>query len=656
MIRFLQQSNNRLVKALFVVIVGAAAVSMCVYLIPGLGSAGVASADTYAEIFPHWYSKLFRSGDSISVQRVRQVAAQQLAQRYPQYADNPMMLNFMTQQVGQGLIQQQMLLAQAASLGITATDADVAHMLQTGPNAQVLFPGGKFIGQQAYENLVAQNRHQTIADFEADIKRGIVMQRLQSYVTAGVTVSDQEVRDAYRKANIKIKFDYAVISGEDLRKTINPSDADLQAFFTKNAARYANAVPEQRAITYFAFTPQQLPGGMPLPSQQEIQAYYNQHQQEYSVPEQARSRHILIQVAAGADAKTDAAAKAKADDVLKQLKAGGKWDDLAKKYSDDPGSKDSGGELGFAQRGRMVPEFDKAIFSQPINEIDIVKSQFGYHVVQVEERTTAHTQQLNEVLPTIQATLNREKIAQSEDSYAKSLAAEAGKNGLAATAKAHGLELVTTPPTAQQGTIAALPDGTQLLTKAFAAKQGGAPDYAPTGEGYAIFQVTGVQAAHAPAFADWKSHVLDDYRNDNLPGLLAQKVNDLSVKAKSGDFAAAAKAAGATVKTSDLVGANGQVPDLGSVGQVAPQLFDLAQGAVSGPINAGRTAVVAKILEKQEPSADEIQKNFDQTKDQMLSEKRDEAFQLFAANIAADYKKHNRIRMNPKAVAPEPGA
>jgi peptidyl-prolyl cis-trans isomerase D len=655
MIRFLQQSDSRLIKAIFIVIIGVLAVAMCVYLIPGLGSTGVTAADTYAEIYPHWYNKLLRSGETISLQRVRQVASQQLAQRYPQYADNPMMLNYMTQQVGQGLVQQQMLLAEADRLGITATDADVKHTLQTGPNAEVLFPGGKFIGTDAYTNLVAQNRHQSIADFEADIKRGIIMQRLQAYVTAGATVSDKEVRDAYRKSNIKIKFDYAVISAEDLRKTINPSDADLEAFFTKNTARYAKGVPEERAITYFAFTPQQLPGGMPQPSPQEVQAYYNQHQQEYAVPEQARARHILIQVASGADAKTDAAAKAKADDVLKQLKAGGKWDEIAKKYSDDPGSKDSGGELGFAQRGRMVPEFDKAIFSQPINDIEIVKSQFGYHIVQVEERTTAHTQQLNEVLPTIQATLGRQMIAQAEDSYAKSLATEAGKNGLAATAKAHGLELVTTPPTAQQGTISALPDGSQLLAKAFQAKQNATPDYAPTGEGYAIFQVSGIQAAHAPTFADWKSHILEDYRSDNLNGLLAQKVNDLATKAKSGDFAAAAKAVGATVKTSDLVGTSGQVPDLGSVGQVAPQLFDLAQGAVSGPINAGRTAVVAKILEKQEPTADEIQKNFDQSKDEMLSEKRNEAFQLFASNIAAEYKKHNRIRVNPKAVTPEAG-
>ena len=150
--------------------------------------------------------------------------------------------------------------------------------------------------------------------------------------------------------------------------------------------------PKQRTISYFAFTANDVPGGVQQPTQQEIQAYYNAHQSEYSVPEQARSRHILIKVPRGADAKTDAAAKAKAEALLKQIQGGANFADLAKKNSDDPGSKDAGGELGFAQRGKMVPEFDKAIFTQKIGDTQIVKSQFGYHIVQVEERQAAHTQ------------------------------------------------------------------------------------------------------------------------------------------------------------------------------------------------------------------------------------------------------------------------
>ncbi len=166
--------------------------------------------------------------------------------------------------------------------------------------------------------------------------------------------------------------------------------------------------------------------------------------------------------------------------------------------------------------------------------------------------------------------------------------------------------------------------------------------------------MTGIDPAHAPSFADWKTHVEDDYRDEKLPALLTEKTKELDDKAKAGnDLAKAAKEMGATVKTSDLVGQSGQVPDFGQVGTVAPQLFDMQVGAISGPINAGRTGVVAKLVDKQEPTAQEIQKNFDQQRDQILDQRRNEAFEVFASNVTNDYKKHNRIRINAKAQAPE---
>ncbi len=648
MIRFLQK-DNRVTKALFVVIIAAASVSMVVYLIPGLAAGGAVSADTYAVVYPHWYSRFLSSGDSISQLKVQELARQQILQRNPAYADNPMIQSLFEQQVGQQLVQQQILLDEAEKLGIHVTNDDLLRYLHTGSAGQVLFPNGKFIGNEQYAALIENRFNTSVADFESNVKNDIAIRRLEALITAGVTVSDQEVRDAYLKNNVKIKFDYAVISSDDLRKQINPSDAELESFFKQNAVRYAKAVPEQRTITYFAFTPEQVPGGVQQPTQQEIQQYYTQHLSEYQVPEQARSRHILIKVDPGADAKTDAAAKAKAEGILKQIQGGANFADLAKKYSDDPGSKDSGGELGFAQRGRMVPEFDKAIFTQKIGDTQIVKTQYGYHIVQVEERQQAHTQQLNEVLPTIQATLIREKSAAAQENYARQLTSEAIKSGLQATATAHHLQLVTAPPVAEQGVIAALPDSSALLAKAFQSKQGDPAQFAPTGEGYAVFQVTGVTAAHAPAFADWKSNVLDDYRAEKLPALLGQKTKELSELAKNlNDLAKAAKQEGATVKSSDLVKLSDQVPDLGQVGQVAPQLFDLAPGNISGPINAGRTGVVAKIVDKEQPTPDEIQKNMDQTRDQMLDQRRSEAFEVFASNVINDYKKRNRIRVNPK--------
>lgn len=366
----------------------------------------------------------------------------------------------------------------------------------------------------------------------------------------------------------------------------------------------------------------------------QIKDYFDKNHAAFDTPDQVRARHILV-----ADLPT-----AMKVEALLKASNGSNFAQLAEQYSIDPGSKDKGGELGFAQRGAMVPEFDNAIFSQKIGDIKIVKSQFGYHIVQVEQRIPAHTQPLSEVEAAIKATLIRQKTAGAEEAYAHALTSEAIKNGLQKTAAAHHLTVVTTPFMDRTAIIGTLPDSREMVNDAFASKQGDPPQLASTGEGYAVFQVTAINPAHAPTFADWKDHVADDYRNEQLPGLLARKTAELAAKARAmNDLAKAAKALGATMKTSDLVGITDQVPDFGEVGQIAPQLFNMPPGAISGPINAERTGVVAKILDKQEPTPDEIAKNFDRTRDDILQDRRGQAFNLFLSNVMQDYQKHHLI-------------
>jgi len=212
---------------------------------------------------------------------------------------------------------------------------------------------------------------------------------------------------------------------------------------------------------------------------------------------------------------------------------------------------------------------------------------------------------------------------------------------------------VTTDFLSQAAVVPGLPDGSKLLSQAFSVNKGVAPGIASTGEGFAVFQVTDIQPAHAPTFADYKSHILDDYREQNLPQLLAQKTNELALKAKSeNDLAKAAKEVGATLKTSDLVSRQSQVPDVGALASAAPQLFDLSVGQLSAPINTGRSGIVAKIVDKQEPTSDEIAKNFDQTRESMLDQRREEAFAVFITALQDKYQKEGRIRMNVKAQSP----
>jgi peptidyl-prolyl cis-trans isomerase D len=646
MIRFLQR-DNRFTKAFFVVVIAAASVGMVVYLIPGLTGMGASTADTYAIIYPHWYNRYFSSGVSISQQAVSKLVNRQL-RNYPQYGDNPMFVHMIEQQAGQQLVQEQVLLAEAEKLGIQADDGDVSNFLHKGQFGDYIFPNGQFIGPDRYADLIAR-QNMSVTDFEREVKQQIIVSRLRALIAGSAKVSDAEVRSAYFKQSVKIKFDYAVIAADTLKDSIKPTDAELEAFFKKNAARYAAAVPEQRQITYFSVGPSDLPGGIPQVSQQEIQQYFQQHQAEYKVPEQARSRHILIKVSAGADA----AAKAKAEGLLKQIQSGANFAELAAKNSDDPGSKDKGGEIGFARKGMMVPPFENAIFTQKIGDTQIVKSDFGYHIVQVEERQAEHALSLAEVGPTIQITLIRKKAAAAEENFAQTLTSEAIKNGLEKTATAHHLQFTTSPMVGERGVISAFADSSQVLGKAFAAKRGDPPQFVSTGEGYAIFQVTGLAPAHAPAFADWKVEGVKEYQNEQLPIRLTQKTQELANKAKAGgDLAKAAKEAGATFKTSELVSESGQVPDLGAVGQVAPQLFDLKTGEVSGPINAGRTGVVAKLVDKQAPSDDEMAKNFDHTRDGLLEERQNQSFTLFLNTLMDNYRKHKRILI-PKAKTEE---
>ena len=493
--------------------------------------------------------------------------------------------------------------------------------------------------------------HTSIQDFETQVKKEIEINRLQAMVTGGITASTQDVRDAYRQQGTKIKFDYAVINSEDLRKQINPSDAELQAFFKQNAARYKDAVPEARKITYFALKSSDLPAGAAPVSSQQVEQYYQQHQKDFQVPEEVKVRHILIKVAAGADSKTDAAAKAKAEGILKQIKAGGDFAALAKANSDDPGSKEQGGELGMIQRGVTVPAFEQAAFSlQPNQTSDLVKTQFGYHILQVEEKQTAHLKPLDEVKGQILATLTRQQESDQEAAFAQQLAAEAGKNGMAKTAEAHHLQLVTSDYVSQNAVLAGVPDAAKLLTQAFSAKPGSAPQVSGTGEGFAIFQLNDVKAAHAPSFEEYKSKLADDFREQQLPQLLARKTNELADKAHAeNSLAQAAKELGATLKTSELVGHTAQVPDIGDLATAAPDLFDLKVGQVSKPINTGHSGIVAKIDDKQEPTAEETAKNLDATRDALLNERREQMFAVFVTSLTDRYEKSGGIRMNKKA-------
>ena len=650
MIRILQQ-DNRITKVIFAVIIGFAVITMVITLVPGIfDNASTNDAAVFATVKqPGYFGRVFGESTPIKTTEVNQLASRQLQQQH--FPDA--LLPYFIPRAGQILVQRAILKHEADRMNLQVSDEDLRRELQTGPFAQYLFPNGNYIGDDAYMNFVQSAFQTTRGDFESQVKADMELNRLQALSTGGVTVSDSAVREAYKVDGTKVKFDYAVISSDDLRKSINPSDAELQAFFKTNAARYATAVPEMRKIEYASFDTSNLPGGKPQISDADVQAYYNAHQDQYQVKEQVKVRHILIAVPAGADAKTDAAGKAKAEDILKQIKAGGNFADLAKKNSDDPGSKDKGGELPMIPTSSLDPAYAKAAMAlNPGQTSDLVRSSFGYHIIQTVAKDQAHTKPVAEVKGEITAALEQQKVGSTETAYANKLAADAKKDGMQKAADENKLHLITTDYLAKDGVIGVLPDSTNVMAQAFGAAKDAAPVTASTGEGYAVVKVVDVKPAHAPDFAAYKDHILDDYRTQKTPELLNSELIKLSARAKAlGDLKKAAAEMKLTVKTSDLVGRDGQVPDLGAMSGSASVAFSLPKGGISGAIDEGPNGGVLQVTNKQEPSADDIAKNLPASKEKLLNEKRDEVFTVFAGTLLERYQKAGAIVMTAKEPA-----
>ncbi|PYX05992.1 MAG: hypothetical protein DMG85_14210 [Acidobacteria bacterium] len=375
MIRFLQTPGpmKKIVLGGLLLIICAA---MVITLVPG----GVGSAFGFGAPPRGVVARV--GGEDVTTLEVQREARQMLRQQMPKAgAQAAMLLPFFASRAADNLINRKVLLVEAERLGLRVNDEELRDELQHGRYAQVFFPDGKFIGQDEYEARLRQ-ADISVPEFEQEVKSEILFDKLRNLVTASAAVTDAEVRKEFERRNTKVKFDYAVLRKDDLLKSIHPSDTELKAFYERNKATYNNSIPEKRKLRYVVLETAKVEAQTQV-TPDDLQAYYDQHRDEFRVPEQVNVRHILIKTPLpGPDGKVDTKgaeeARKKAEDVLKQIKAGGNFAELAKKYSEDPGSAKNGGSLGWIGKGRTVPEFEKAAFSLPKGGTsDLVQSSYG---------------------------------------------------------------------------------------------------------------------------------------------------------------------------------------------------------------------------------------------------------------------------------------
>jgi peptidyl-prolyl cis-trans isomerase D len=622
-----QKLGSRILLGL---VVGALGISMLLYLVPQSPTSGDSgSTDTVAKV-----------GDqSVTVAEVRQQLSE-IEQRNP--VPKPLEALY-AQQILKQLIFQKEIEYEAKRLGITVSDQErAARIRQFLPTA---FEGSNFVGMDRYAAEVQSRFQMTVPVFEELIRQGLLEEKFKKLVTDGISVGPAELQQEFNYKNQKVKLDYALLKPEDLEAKINPDEAEIKAAYEKNKAKYQ--VPERRVVRYGLIDSSQLRQTIQV-SDDQLKAEYQSRIQSYQVPSRVHVQHILFTTVGKPDAVVEETKK-KAEDVLKQAKKGTKFEDLAKTYSEDPGTKDKGGDLGWIVQGQTVPEFEKTAFALNPGQIsDLVRTQYGFHIIKSIEKETAHTKPFEEVKEQLRPLLLNnmvDKLASDTSDKLSSAIRSSSKTSLDDLAKQFHLQVGETRPVTASDPLLELANSQDAKNEIFRLRAGDLSLPVRTDRGYVVLLVKDIQPAHQGTLEEVRDRVIADLKKEKATELARTKADELNKRVKAGEkFDTAAKALGLEPKTSDLLARNGSVPGAASGKQLSPA-FNMKAGDVAPPLSLGQNWLVYRVAEKQEPNPADFEKQKKQLTDEVLQSKRSVAFEAFRTALEARLKQEGKLQI-----------
>ena len=523
-------------------------------------------------------------------------------------------------------IDRELQLEEAKRVGIRVTDEELREAILKNPT--FTDENGEFLGAETYQRIIRAYFRMSPQEFERRYTEDLIIGKLNGLLERGVWVSDEEAEQAFRQQREVADFDAVQLRYENHLGDVTVSEEEARAAYDLTAEDYHR--DEQRVIRYQLVETSKLRRLLPV-EEDDLRAFYEEHQEEFLEGEQANARHILIRLAPDASGEQEAATKLRADAVARMASTGADFAELAAAHSEDPGSKDNGGDLGWFARGRMVPEFEEAVFSaKPGDLVGPIKSQFGYHIIRIEGFRPEHQRPFEEVEEQVRFRVTEGRASAEAEVRATALAnrlkseqTEGQEAWQAIAEEDEAVVLNQSPPFAAEEVIPGLGEGSQIAEEAFAAGVGDIRGPVAVPRGWIVWQLDEIKPEGVAPFDDVRTQVEQLLRRDKALEITAEQGRLLADRWRQGeDIAALAEEYGSTVTEARDHRRGAPVGAIGVIPALEEGVFESSEGEVLEPISAGsRGVVVAKVQGLTLVGAEELARELDTARYRLTAER-----------------------------------
>lgn len=535
-------------------------------------------------------------------------------------SDMAKQLNLAKQALDQ-LIDRRILLLEAERVGLRATDTEVRDaVIEVFTDEE-----GKFLGKERVQNYLRAVR-MSEEEFDSRMRQDVLVLKLRSVLSDTIFIGDGEIESAYREQNEKANIRYVKVPSSQFAGEVEVSQEELQAYFDENAQDYE--VGEQRIVDYLLVDSVKMRREIEIPDE-ELQKYWQDNQTDFEREEQVRARHILLRIGPDRD---EAAAEAELLAIKARIEGGDDFGAVAREVSDDEGSAQRGGSLGFFGRGAMVEAFDKAAFdAEPGTLVGPVKTDFGMHLIDVQEHRAGGVQPFEEAKPVIRSRLLGERVDQLAQDKINDVARRITEEGLTdkeqleALATEEGVTFQTTQPFAKGEAVVGIGRAADFTDSAFALEENAVSQPVKVPRGWVILHLAEIKAPHVPELSTVEAQVRTAVATEKQKVVAVERLEDArsssAPEGEGGLLDAIAAQMGVEAQESGDFGRTGSITGLGRHRDVMDAALGMEQGELSDVFSTDDGAVIFEVTDRTTFDATAFAESKDETRDQEVEKR-----------------------------------